>query len=162
SLRLRPWRPSDAPRLAWLLNDPRVWDHLPEDWPGDISEDMARDLVAIAQAAPDQQVQAIEMDGHPIGQVRLLRGRGAAGPGEAEIGYWLGRAYWGRGWATAAVGLATRAALRAPDAPRALVARVHDANPASARVLEKCGFAPAGPDPVMPGWTLFRRQRSPE
>jgi RimJ/RimL family protein N-acetyltransferase len=156
-LRLRPWRDEDAPRLARLLNDPQVWDFLPEDWPGEMTEDMAADLIAIARAAQHQQVQAIEADGVPVGQMRLLRGRGAAGPGEAEIGYWLGRAHWGRGLASAAVAMATRSALSGPEAPRALVARVHEANRASARVLEKCGFTPAGPDPDMPGWTRYRR-----
>ena len=142
-----------------MLNDPPVWEHLPEDWPGEVTEDMARDLIEIARAGRHQQVQAIEADGEPVGQIRLLRGQGAAGPGEAEIGYWLGRAHWGRGLASAAVAMAARAALSSPDAPHALVARVHQANRASARVLEKCGFMPTGPDRDMAGWTRFRRPR---
>ena len=58
----------------------------------------------------------------------------------AEIGYWLGRAYWGEGIATAAVLAMIPHALRELELYR-LQARVFDGNHASVRVLERCGFA---------------------
>lgn len=61
--------------------------------------------------------------------------------GEREVGYWLGRAYWGRGVATAALAAFLR------DCPtRPLHARVVKDNAASRRVLEKCGFRVTGED----------------
>ncbi|MFJ8159840.1 GNAT family N-acetyltransferase [Streptomyces sp. NPDC096136] len=57
-------------------------------------------------------------------------------PGEREVTFWIGRAYWGRGAATAAL----RALLAAvPDRP--LHARAAADNGGSLRVLHACGFA---------------------
>ncbi len=61
----------------------------------------------------------------------------------AELGYWIGRAYWGQGYASEAVAAAMRHAFGA-----LAINRVHAAcltrNPASARVLEKAGMAHEG------------------
>lgn len=59
--------------------------------------------------------------------------------GKREIGYWIGRAYWGRGVATSAV----RAFLEL-ETDRPLFASVSERNQASRRVLEKCGFVRIG------------------
>jgi RimJ/RimL family protein N-acetyltransferase len=61
--------------------------------------------------------------------------------GEREVGYWIGREYWGRG-------LATRALSQFLDhvRTRPLYARVARHNVASIRVLEKCGFTISGRD----------------
>lgn len=57
------------------------------------------------------------------------------GGDEREVTYWIGRAYWSRGVATAAL-----QAFLAVDPCRPLQARVAHDNVASRRVLEKCGF----------------------
>jgi RimJ/RimL family protein N-acetyltransferase len=56
-------------------------------------------------------------------------------PGERELTYWIGRSYWGKGIATAAL-----SAFLAVDRSRPMHARVASDNVASRRVLEKCGF----------------------
>ncbi|MFI5974350.1 GNAT family N-acetyltransferase [Streptomyces sp. NPDC051452] len=56
-------------------------------------------------------------------------------PGEREVTYWIDRAYWGRGVATAAL-----RALLAEVPERPLYARAAADNAASLRVLDKCGF----------------------
>lgn len=61
--------------------------------------------------------------------------------GERDIGYWLGREYWGRGLATRAVTAFLELVLDRP-----LHARVAKHNAGSLRVLEKCGFAIVGED----------------
>ena len=65
--------------------------------------------------------------------------------GEREVGYWIGREYWGRG-------LATRALSRFLDQVRTrpLYARVATHNLASIRVLKKCGFTISGRDEGSP------------
>ncbi|MGP9845027.1 GNAT family N-acetyltransferase [Brachybacterium sp. 107] len=60
-----------------------------------------------------------------------------------ELGYTLARDAWGRGLATEAAQLCVDAALGPLNISR-LVAVADVANPVSARVLEKIGFAPAG------------------
>lgn len=63
--------------------------------------------------------------------------------GEYELGYWLGKAYWGRGYATEAA-RALVAWGRQELAVTKLTAGHFEDNPASARVLEKIGFRPTG------------------
>jgi RimJ/RimL family protein N-acetyltransferase len=55
--------------------------------------------------------------------------------GRREVGYWIGREFWGKGVATQAL-----TELLELETHRPLYASVAKANPASARVLEKCGF----------------------
>jgi RimJ/RimL family protein N-acetyltransferase len=57
------------------------------------------------------------------------------GPGEREVTYWIGRSFWGKGIATAAL-----RAFLAVDPARPFHARVAADNVGSCRVLEKCGF----------------------
>ncbi len=61
----------------------------------------------------------------------------------AEIGYWLAEPYWGRGIVTAVVGKLCEHAF-GPWGLGKLSAYVFADNAASARVLEKCGFAQEG------------------
>lgn len=62
--------------------------------------------------------------------------------GEAELGYWIARAHWGRGYATEAAD-AVLAIARALG-HRRLVAGHFTDNPASGKVLRKLGFLPTG------------------
>jgi RimJ/RimL family protein N-acetyltransferase len=59
--------------------------------------------------------------------------------GKREVGYWLGRVYWGRGIATAAL-----AAMLREVTERPLYAYVARSNVGSIRVVEKCGFTAIG------------------
>jgi RimJ/RimL family protein N-acetyltransferase len=61
--------------------------------------------------------------------------------GEREIGYWIGRSFWGQGVATEAL-----SRFLGHVTARPLIAHVAKHNIASIRVLEKCGFAIAGED----------------
>jgi RimJ/RimL family protein N-acetyltransferase len=61
--------------------------------------------------------------------------------GQPSVSYWLGKEYWGRGIATAALG-----AFLQQLAVRPLYARAAKDNAASLRVLEKCGFIIIGED----------------
>lgn len=61
--------------------------------------------------------------------------------GEREVGYWIGRDYWGKGVATRAL-----SAFLDHVRTRPLYARVAKHNVASVRVLEKCGFTIVGED----------------
>ena len=59
--------------------------------------------------------------------------------GDPEIGYWLGTAHWGRGYATEAA-RAVVDHLFTNRGAEAVAARARVVNPASRRVIEKCGF----------------------
>jgi [ribosomal protein S5]-alanine N-acetyltransferase len=60
-----------------------------------------------------------------------------------ELGYWLGRPYWGQGYATEAAAEVLGFAFRNLRAEAVEAGWFHD-NPASGRVLEKLGFRPDG------------------
>jgi RimJ/RimL family protein N-acetyltransferase len=80
--------------------------------------------------------RAIVVDGQVAGNVACWEHLG-----ERLVGYWIGREFWGRGIATRALEL-----LLDELRVRPLRARVSRANPASIRVLEKCGFVACGPE----------------
>ena len=61
----------------------------------------------------------------------------------ADVGYWLGESWWGRGIATAALAALTRHVFAATGVER-LQATVFEWNPASMRVLEKNGYVREG------------------
>ena len=61
--------------------------------------------------------------------------------GECKVGYWLGKKYWGKGIANAALSQFLGQVRKRP-----LYARVAKQNTASIRVLQKCGFTISGED----------------
>lgn len=87
-------------------------------------------------ADPLLEARTILLDGAVAGHI----GSWTSGP-ERLVGYWIGREYWGRGVATAALSLFLR---ELPTRP--LVARVAQHNAGSIRVLRKCGFVAVGDD----------------
>jgi RimJ/RimL family protein N-acetyltransferase len=85
-------------------------------------------------ADPTLAKQTILVDGQVAGNIGSWEQ-----DGQREVGYWLDRAYWGRGVATRALTLFLRQVTARP-----LYAYVARHNIASRRVLEKCGFTVAG------------------
>jgi RimJ/RimL family protein N-acetyltransferase len=77
--------------------------------------------------------RTVVADGRVVGSI------GIWGDDEREVGYWVDRAAWGRGIATAAL-----SALLDEIAERPLVAHVAEHNAGSMRVLERCGFIETG------------------
>jgi RimJ/RimL family protein N-acetyltransferase len=153
----RAWHPDDLPGYHAMLNDPGLWQFLPEAMPDPLTLDVARDLLAVSVASPHHRVQAIVTAQGVAGQVRMLwQGPGLA-PDSAEISYWLGRAHRGRGLAQAAVRQAATAALADRPGLRRVVGFVHPDNAASARVLTRAGFAATGHR--ADGWQVFALSR---
>ena len=95
-----------------------------------------------AKILADESVgkQTIVVDGQVAGNI------GSWGAlGERDIGYWIGRQYWGRGVATRAL-----AAFLSYETARPLYAHVAKHNIGSLRVLEKCGFVMCGEEHGIP------------
>lgn len=140
-LRLRRPRRADAGRIANLLNDldiARMTTSIPHPFG---VEDAQAFLAQMDEASPDHR--AVFVIEHPaegaIGVVEFDEDEA----GKPEIGYWLGKAYWGRGFATEAAKAALVWAHR--DWKRKYVtARHFSDNPASGEVLCKAGFLYTG------------------
>ena len=140
-LTLRSLAPADAPRIAALAGDfevARMTAAIPH--PYGVEDAEAFIEAARRGGACPSAAFALELPGEGlIGVIGFRAGEGL-GP---ELGYWIGRAFWGRGLATEAA----RAALawaRAAWGVRSATAGVFIDNPASMAVLTKAGFLPTG------------------
>ncbi len=137
--RLRPYVPADQAGLVLIANDRQVWRNLTDRFPHPYTNADAAAWVAVCQAQEGPtRTFAVEIDGHVAGGAGL-EFRDGERTGTAEVGYWLGSRYWGRGLATAIVRALCAYAFETFDLVR-LEASVYGWNPASARVLEKAGF----------------------
>jgi ribosomal-protein-alanine N-acetyltransferase len=139
---LRPLVPADAAALARHANDREVWRNLRDRFPHPYSADDALDWIAFLAGSKVHTSFGIVVGDEAIGSIGLMLGEDIERR-SAEIGYWIGRAYWGRGIMTDAVRATTRYAfeelglLRVFAVPFARSVR-------SARVLEKVGYAYEG------------------
>ncbi len=137
-LTLRSWRPDDAPVIASLLNNYNIWQYTSDRIPHPYALADAEAFIARTMATEPECNFAITLDDQPIGSIGYTQ-KADISRIVAELGYWLGEPYWGKGYATeAARGLcewifANREIWR-------LEAIVFTHHPVSRRVLEKAGF----------------------
>jgi ribosomal-protein-alanine N-acetyltransferase len=135
----RSWRSRDVDALCRHANDRAVWRGLLDRFPHPYTASDAERWISLNHATLSAPLNfAIELDGEAIGGVGLDR-RQDVFQGTAEIGYWVAKAYWGRGIATAAATFICDYAFGTFPLER-LQAGVFGGNRASARVLEKAGF----------------------
>ena len=140
TVRLRAWTLADAPALAKLINNKKVQDNLRDGLPFPYGEEDAKAfLSAVLASDPDQNLAfAIEADGELIGSISATRCANIHFR-TAELGYYLGESYWGKGFATEAVRQICDYIYRNTDIIR-IFAEPFAYNTASCRVLEKAGF----------------------
>ena len=140
---LRGPEPGDVNRLRRLIGDwqvARMTANVPYPYTGE----MAADWIAKASdelAAGTAYHLAVERRDKP-GQVGTI-GLAGLGRDQPVLGYWIGRPYWGRGYATEAAGGMLNFGFATLGVTR-IIASVLPANRASRRVLEKLGFVFTG------------------
>jgi ribosomal-protein-alanine N-acetyltransferase len=136
---LRRWRLGDKEALIRHADNPKIWRNVRDLFPYPYTEQDADEWLAHATVEEDTPwVFAIEIDGEAGGTISLLP-RSDVERHSAELGYWLGEAFWSRGIMTAAVRALTERAFEQSDFYR-IYADVFAWNPASMRVLEKAGY----------------------
>ena len=139
---LRAPRRSDGKAIATLANDRRIAANT-ATIPHPYAVEDAEQFIASVNKREGEACFVITLDGAPIGICSVdLREDGP------ELGYWLGVAYWGRGFATEAVRALIDHAFGDLEHDT-LISGARVNNPASRRVLEKCGFQ----------WTSVRLSR---
>jgi [ribosomal protein S5]-alanine N-acetyltransferase len=139
TITLRRWQKEDRERLAELANNRKIWLNLRDRFPFPYTTADAEAWIAHCGAEQGPPTQfAIEAEGELVGAIgfEALSDERRLG---AEIGYWIGEPYWGRGIATAALIDASQRAFTEFPFER-LQAAVYDWNPASMRVLAKAGY----------------------
>ncbi|MGH8799195.1 MAG: GNAT family N-acetyltransferase [Casimicrobiaceae bacterium] len=138
---LRFFAPADAPRVQTLAGDDRVaatTASIPHPYP----DGAAAAWISTHASGRDRGMEfvyaiATAAEGTLAGAIAL---RPIAGEHD-NLGYWIGREYWGRGYATAATLAVAALSFGYLDCDK-LTASHLERNGASARVLEKCGFVP--------------------
>jgi [ribosomal protein S5]-alanine N-acetyltransferase len=136
-LTLRELTPADLPRIAQLAGDwdvARMTARVPYPYSVTDAYKWFRGLDR------GEVVRVIEHDGVLIGMCGYTLQDGDA----AEIGYWIGRPWWGQGFATEAAGELVRLCLKTTRVSKLTCCHFAD-NPASARIIEKLGFKRLGP-----------------
>ncbi|HOI41565.1 MAG TPA: GNAT family N-acetyltransferase [Elusimicrobiales bacterium] len=137
--KLRPFRKGDEPSLTENINHRKI-ERYTLRIPYPYSLEGARGWVGynlkLARRRERTELNfAIDLDGQVIGGIGLFSMNGHS----AEIGYWLGVKYWGRGIVSGAVKALTDHALRDMKLRR-VYAKVFPVNKASVRVLRKAGY----------------------
>jgi [ribosomal protein S5]-alanine N-acetyltransferase len=140
--RLRPLCNQDAPTLARYADNPGVAAYLRDRFPHPYSVHDAVGFFEYAIHTPDECVACIEVGGEAVGVIGL-QFRKDVERCSAELGYWIGEPFWGRGVMTAAIRCFTAWAMPRFELTR-VYAEVFAENPASGRVLEKSGFLRIG------------------
>jgi len=139
---IRSWRSSDLEPLVTLANNRDIWLNLRDRFPHPYT---ARDGRAFLKHMRDQRPEtafAIAVNGEAAGSIAFQLG-GDVERVSAEIGYWLGQPFWGRGIATEALVALTEYAVATHGLTR-VFAVPFAWNTASCRVLEKAGYVLEG------------------
>ena len=135
---LRSWQPGDKGALVKYANNRKVWINLRESFPHPYTEKDAEAWIRQAREQNPETQFAIASSLEAIGGIGMFLQQGVYRR-SAEVSYWLGEPFWGKGIATKAVAALTQYAFAQFDLAR-LFATVFEWNPASARVLEKAGY----------------------
>lgn len=136
---LRPWQESDAQQLYEYAKDPAVGPAA--GWPPHTSVENSRQIILDVLSAPETYAVCLK-DNTPIGSVGLkLKGHTdmTDREDECELGYWIGKPFWGQGLIPEAAGELLRYAFEELKM-RAVWCGYYEGNEKSRRVQQKLGF----------------------
>lgn len=139
---VRQWADGDAESLHRHANNRRVSMHLRDRFPYPYELQHAQTFLSWVRQQPMPTVWAIEVDGEAAGGIGVVQMTDVERV-SAEVGYWLGEAFWGRGVMTDALRAITDEAFRQFDLRRIFALPFAD-NIGSIRVLEKSGYVLEG------------------
>lgn len=141
---LRRWEQTDAAALCRLADDEKVAANLRDIFPHPYTAQDGQDFIAFCTEIDEMEAmqRAVEVDGALAGSISLVRGTDVPHR-SAELGYWLGQSFWGKGIAAEAVRQICALGFAQWDIVR-IFAEVFANNRASCRVLEKNGFVCEG------------------
>ena len=92
---LRPWCEEDAEELYQYASDPEVGP--PAGWPPHTSVENSREIIRNVLSAPETYAVCLKENGKPIGSIGFHRADLADLDDEYELGYWIGKPFWGQG-----------------------------------------------------------------
>ena len=136
---LRPWKSEDAEALYEYAKDPAIGP--PAGWPPHTSVENSREIIRDVFSAPETYAVCLK-GGKPIGSIGLkLKGHTdmTDRADECELGYWIGKPFWGQGLIPEAAEEMLRHAFEELGM-RAVWCGYYEGNTKSRRVQEKLGF----------------------
>ena len=136
---LRPWQEQDAEALYTYASDPEVGP--PAGWPPHTSVENSREIIKGVLSHKETYAVCLK-DGKPIGSIGLhLNGSTdmTDRDDECELGYWIGKPFWGQGLIPEAAWELLRYAFEQLHM-RAVWCGYYDGNEKSHRVQQKLGF----------------------
>ena len=134
---LRPWREEDAEDIYPYASDPEVGPSA--GWRVHTSVENSREIIRNVLCVPETYALCLKENGKPIGSIGLHRNDFACHSDEYELGYWIGKPFWGQGL----IPEASREMLRHAFEDlgmRRVWCGYYDGNFKSRRVQDKLGF----------------------
>ena len=147
---LRPWRDSDAEVLYKWASDPDVGPRA--GWPPHKSVEESLEIIRTIFSGEGMWAVVWKETGEAIGSVGYLPASNSnlqIADNECEVGYWIAKPYWGKGICTEALRLVVDHCFR-EQGFSTLWGDYFPENPASGRVMEKCGFVDTGREVLCP------------
>ena len=143
-IKLRRWRDSDAEALFKYASDPDVGPRA--GWPAHRTVEESLEIIRTVFHNDCTWAIVLKETDEPIGAMGYFTKDTSnipIGDNDCEVGYWVGKPYWNRGICSEAL-QAMIDRIRATTTIRSLISGHFVDNPASGRVMEKCGFLPTG------------------
>jgi RimJ/RimL family protein N-acetyltransferase len=147
---LRPWQESDAETLFKYASDPDVGPRA--GWPPHQSVEESLEIIRTVFSAEGMWAVIWKETDCPIGCVGYLPASASnlkIAENQAEVGYWIARPFWGKGFCTEALQLVIDYCFNEKGFT-VLWGDYFPSNPASGRVMEKCGFVDTGKETLCP------------
>lgn len=138
---LRTWQPDDDVSLFKYASDPDIGPVA--GWATHTSVEHSREIIRTVFGAPETYAVVLKETGEAVGSCGIMFANSLhtaeMKPGEAEIGYWIGKQYWGQGLIPEAVGRLLSRCFNELGL-EAVWCGYYDGNIKSKRVCEKSGF----------------------
>lgn len=134
---LRQWNIDDAFDLYKFASDPDIG--IPAGWLPHTSVENSREIIRSVLCAPYTYAVCLKDNGRAIGSIGLHRNDIAEDDDELELGYWIGKPYWGQGLIPEAAKRVLQYAFEDLKMNRVWCGH-YEGNIKSRRVMEKLGF----------------------
>jgi RimJ/RimL family protein N-acetyltransferase len=135
---LRPWTLADLESLVQHANNPQIAKFMTDGFPHPYTRENGEAFIAFATKDEPIHIFAIDVNGEAVGGIGIHPQHDIQRK-NAELGYWLGEPFWGKGIMSEAIQQIVAFAFNTYDIDR-IFARPFGSNLASQRILEKNHF----------------------
>ena len=138
NLELRPFTIDDAPSIAKYANNENIEKWLRDGFPHPYTLEDAIEFIEPLVDMESPNIFAVSLDGEAIGSLGVFFQENVYKK-SAEIGYWLGEPFWGRGIMSSSIKFLTKYLFSTYDLVR-IFSEPYSDNTASKKALEKAGY----------------------